>query len=117
MVQFLIRAIVGDARLRYGQLPPPSDFMKLLQHVLMIGGSAAWPTLRQAAEHSREIREHRQVVDTTTLPEWWTSYRKDYLCNQVSVDGDPHNTWNASAYIRRMSGIDVGIPVSVVLFF
>lgn len=114
--QFLLRAVVGDARLRFNQLPPPSPFMRSIQRSAISITNDGWTALRDAAGLYVRARGADMPSDSTGLPRWWERYRGDAFLASSEHLGGPVNPWDLCKYILVYSGDELadlvrgGIP-------
>lgn len=109
--QYLLRAVVGDARLRFRALPPASPLMKVIQSVLVSGDEGDWYRLREAAEDYISSASGVLPPDTTGLPEWWNHYARQCLMGDGAELGGPSQPWDLCNFILSQSGSVVGVQV------
>lgn len=110
-LQYLLRSVIGDARLRYNQLPPRSPFMRVVQEVLVDGKLGGWIELRAAAESYLTGCGGSLPVDHTGLPQWWKRYAPHHLDGTAGPSDEAREPWDVCKYIIRSSGSELGSQV------
>ncbi|KZV59178.1 hypothetical protein PENSPDRAFT_695359 [Peniophora sp. CONT] len=109
---FLLRAVVGEARLQFGQLPPASPFMRLFQRVIIEDQSGGWSELRGAATSYMADHGPDAPPDRTQLAKWWEAYGSDCLVGDRAALHQREFKWRAAEFVVQASGRELGIPAN-----
>lgn len=109
--QVLLRAIVGEARLCWGELPPSCEFMRRVQRAVSEKENGNWQELSAHAQQCLGSFEEVPYEDATGLPQWWEDYPRDYCGSSAAQDLTLVKAWDACSHILRHSGQELGTPV------
>ncbi|VDC03289.1 unnamed protein product [Peniophora sp. CBMAI 1063] len=109
-----LRAVVGDSRLRYGVLPPVSEFMRRAQHTIVNGPEGDWVGLRKAAAEARRAGDAEADASvgwtTSAFPAWWEQYDHAFMLTGKGKGETTWDTWDLCEYIATKSGNELGLP-------